>query len=599
MHLQILLNIVLCVSLGFAEFPITIMTNAGDLITGELEYVMIDGKNKLMSRYLGIPYAEPIVGTNRFMKPKPKQPLGRFDSRRTPMACFQQTGHEMEILKNKYGIPRFTEDCLTLNIYSPYQLSTSYLLPVMVWIHGGGFRQGAASMYSPEGLALYGNVVVVTINYRVGMFGFLRDSNGTVPGNQGLWDQHLALKWIQNNIDRFHGDKNDVTLFGQSAGGSSALLQALYPGNKGYFRRVIAESGTPLAPWAIKDIASAEKYLNDIDCPPNTNETLPCLQSKSPMMLLYNKANLGPVIDGEFLIASPEEILLEHSPRTAPARNMFASVDILLGFNDMDGVLYYNTWASLLGHNSLDFNVTKKEFDEKIVPEFVRTKFSSAYSNATRYALTELLTFFYTSWNNPKNLLTIRNTLIAMSNDPMFHVPAFQVAQAHASLQQGNTYLYEFSVHSDKHALAVPPWLKGSYHADEIPYVFGFPIRSNASIFGHMLSNFSKEEKQISRTTMTFWSNFAKTGNPNVPGKASLFWPAFNLTSQHYFQISNQMTEASVKDMAQFHPRRMAFWSHLIPHMINLLQSTIHETKEISQTQNDTFHLDLTVVPIK
>lgn len=96
-------------------------------------------------------------------------------------------------------VPGFSEDCLSLNSYVPHALKSNDLMPVMIWIHGGGFVQGAASNYPSEVLSSFGNVIVVTVNYRVAMFGFLQDTNGDFPGNQGLWDQHLAIKWVHDN----------------------------------------------------------------------------------------------------------------------------------------------------------------------------------------------------------------------------------------------------------------------------------------------------------------------------------------------------------------------------------------------------------------
>lgn len=459
MRILILFQLFVCTSAS--EITITMNTNVGK-IQGLLEQVSVDGEPRLISKFYGIPYAESTSGYNRFRKPFPKAPFKvTFDARVPANACYQQTRVEMDILREKYGVPGYSEDCLTLNIYSPYRLNTKRLLPVMVWFHGGGFRQGAASMYNPEALAIFGEVILITINYRVAMFGFLRDKNGSIPGNQGLWDQHLALKWIHDNIASFHGNKHDVTIFGQSAGASMALLHAMYPGNKGLFSRVIAESGSPLAQWSVKNIANFEKYMTETGCPPNTNATLECMQNKDPMMLLNNSANLGPVIDGDFLIGLPEDILFGQFPEHTPARMFFASLDILIGFNDMDGVLYYNTWASLLGKTHLNFDVTKAEFDNIIVPEFVDKKFHTEYTNLTRDSLTELLIFFYTDWADPTNLLSIRNCIVAMTNDPMFYIPAIQIARAHAQLKRGNTYFYEYSVDTRRHPLNVPSWLTG------------------------------------------------------------------------------------------------------------------------------------------
>ena len=228
---------------------IIVNTNVGR-IQGIQKNITVDGKAKMISWFYGIPFAETTAGNNRFQKPIAKAAFSEiFEANQSPTACYQVSDEDY----GNFSHGTYSEDCLNLNIYVPNDLTDQHLLPVMIWIYGGGFTDGTAAIYPATGLSSFGNVVVVTINYRIGMFGFLQSSDGTLVGNQGLWDQHLAIKWVHNNIAAFSGNPEEVTIFGESAGGASVLYQAIYPGNQGLFKRVIAESGSPLGYWAFQE----------------------------------------------------------------------------------------------------------------------------------------------------------------------------------------------------------------------------------------------------------------------------------------------------------------------------------------------------------
>lgn len=555
-------------------------TNVGEIM-GFKENISVDGEQRLISKFLGIPYAESTAGPMRFRKPVPKAPFKSiFDARHVPLACYQQNMEGKETMLY-YGAPGFSEDCLTLNIYVPHGFQTNDMVPVMIWIHGGGFTQGTASMYNPEVLALFGNIIVVTINYRLGMFGFLRDKNGIFSGNQGLWDQHLAIKWVHDNIEMFYGYKNEITIFGESAGSASVLLQAIYPGNKGLFKRVIAESGAALAYWAVKDISSFEAYFTEQGCLPSAKSFVSCLQSKDPAALQSNITDFAPVVDGEFLIDTPKEILDGNATKTAEARDFFGSLDIMVGLNDKDGAIYFELIAEQLGYNDYSFDLTTDVLKKQIVPYFVDTVLSPK-NNGTRKTMEQMLTFLYTNWDDPDDTAGNRNRTIDMATDFAFAVAAIQTAMAHVKLQRGTTYFYEFAVEVEHNLLTLPPGVKGSNHADEVPYVFGLYLLKNVSIFRTGPFNHTPEEKLVSRATMTFWTNFAKSGNPNFPMDVFQFmntsWPEFTMTTQHYLQMTNQLSPASV--MERFHPRRMAFWSDVLPQLESL------------KTQPDIIHFD-------
>jgi carboxylesterase type B len=184
---------------------------------------------KDVHQYLGIPYAEAPVGERRFLKPEVLSNLiAPYDAKSHGAMCPQSTFGPIAVT--------MSEDCLFLNVYVPDQPSDKPSgHAVMVWIHGGGFREGAGSQYDGSFIAAYGNVIVVTVNYRLGLFGFLSTGDKTVPGNAGLWDQRMALQWVNMHINSFEGDKNRVTVVGESAGAMSTMQHGFMPENRGLF----------------------------------------------------------------------------------------------------------------------------------------------------------------------------------------------------------------------------------------------------------------------------------------------------------------------------------------------------------------------------
>ncbi|XP_039582150.1 bile salt-activated lipase-like, partial [Passer montanus] len=192
---------------------------------------------------------------------------------------------------------RGSEDCLYLNIWVPQgrrQVSTK--LPVMVYIYGGAFLLGGSQganfldnyLYDGEEIAVRGNVIVVTINYRVGPLGFLSTGDANLPGNYGLKDQHMAIAWVKRNIKAFGGDPDNITIFGESAGAASVSLQTLSPKNKGLFKRAISQSGVGLCSWAIQrdPLLWAKKLGEKVGCSTdNTTVLANCLRHADPKEL--------------------------------------------------------------------------------------------------------------------------------------------------------------------------------------------------------------------------------------------------------------------------------------------------------------------------
>lgn len=192
--------------------------------------------NRTVWKFLGIRYAKSTAGLERFQRPLPADLLAEIDGTRFGARCPTSPFDS-----------GMSEDCLFLNVYTPKEARK---LPVLVFIHGGGFVSGSSNDIDGEVLAAEGDIIVVTFNYRLGVLGFMCTGDNSSRGNYGLWDQRMALKWVETYIQYFGGDEKSVTLAGMSAGAASAAILSLSPVSRNLFRSVIQMSGSASSPWA-------------------------------------------------------------------------------------------------------------------------------------------------------------------------------------------------------------------------------------------------------------------------------------------------------------------------------------------------------------
>ncbi|KAL4226755.1 hypothetical protein ACF0H5_014735 [Mactra antiquata] len=508
---------------------------------------------KQVLQFKGIPYAKPPIGELRFSKPL-KHPSWEavLDAFNLGSVCTQI---------NSVGKVSGSEDCLYLNIYIPYGIDKYDTRAVMIWIHGGAFHTGSGNI-DASNLALAGNVIVVTINYRLGLFGFLSTEDDSALGNYGLWDQKMAIQWIHDNAHTFGGDKNRICLFGESAGGYSVGLQMIHSKNAGLFQRAITESGTVLSPRAISEdsFTVAIEAAKRLNCPTKTTELVKCLRNKSSRSLInvqthaiYGwdssenmKMRLGPVIDNDFIIDSPENIV--HKPNS-DAYEVFANLDILAGSNNAEGALM--NWRIKRYENQYKFNIEKeisrRVLCEVIAPAAVRTYFSK--SQALQNAICEQ----YSIGNDSG----VKQAMSAMNvyADLFFNIPTRQTLMSHVTAQGNNsntktTYQYLFS-HKPSTQKG-PSWLTGATHGAEVAFVFGLGAR------------YSANEKELSEKIMLYWTNFAKTGDPNNGSTKQLeVWPQFSASRKAYMDLSTPIHSGS-----DLYGGRMKFWLETVPELI-------------------------------
>jgi para-nitrobenzyl esterase len=442
-----------------------------------------------VAAFLGIPYAAPPVGELRWKPPAPAASWGGVrEAQQFGARCMQGAIYDDMVFRD----PGVSEDCLTLNVWTP-AIGTAAKLPVMVWIHGGGYRAGATSEPRQDGqfLAQRG-VVVVSMNYRLGIFGFLAlpqlaaESGRNAAGNYGLLDQVAALQWVLRNIAALGGDPGNVTIFGESAGSFSVSALMASPVARGLFSKAIGESGgafrsrdltfRPLAERERGDakfakVALGSSKLADLRALPANKVLQASLAGSSP--------KFNPDVDGYFLPQSVEKIF---------AAGQQNDVALLAGWNRDEGEAEQ---APPGGPSAVQRLKT-----------LARTEFG-AHSDKF------LLVY------SADNEAAAQRALGEFAGDRSIAFSTWKWLEAQRATGHQPVYRYRFdrsqTQAADKQSL-------GAYHSAEIEYVFG-ALDSKANRL------FQTEDRDLSNAIQKYWINFARTGDPNGAGLAP--WPPY------------------------------------------------------------------------
>nr|XP_056701645.1 acetylcholinesterase-like [Euleptes europaea] len=473
----------------------------------------------MVTAFLGIPYAEPPVGSLRFQKPLPHKPWNHIlQATSFGNSCYQQSLGTLsyEIYLESDSTLPLAEDCLFLNIWVPHP-RPSAPASVLVWIHGGGFFSGSGAL-DRSFLAATENIIVASMNYRLSALGFL-SLPPDAPGNIGFWDQHLALSWLKENMAAFGGDPTRITLGGQSAGAASVGFHLLSPVSQDLFAQATLQSGASISPWAWVSPEQAQvrgETLGQIlGCSGNSNRIIvSCLQRKNPEEIMLKLPILSqkilidtvfvPTTDGEFLPDAPRKLLDAKSFPVKP---------VLTGFTSTEGSLFLSASAPgfSLYNNSL--------INHQQLLEGLRLLLPEASDSAIKMA-----DVAYTDGGHGE--AQYRNALVKASGDYLFLCPVAVVA--HEMAEAGSpVFAYSFS-HRPSFISAVPDWI-GVPHCAELPYVFGDPL-SGAG--GNI--TYTPAEVELSQRVMRYWGEFVKTGFPD--GEKGRSWPVYS--GESFFQIS-------------------------------------------------------------
>uniref|UniRef100_A0A452IRN6 Carboxylic ester hydrolase n=1 Tax=Gopherus agassizii TaxID=38772 RepID=A0A452IRN6_9SAUR len=385
----------------------------------------VKGTDRLVNVFLGIPFAKPPLGSLRFSPPQQAEPWkGLRAATSYPPMCLQDTEwikSMTEMLKAVCPPLTVSEDCLFLNVYTPAHSNKKAKLPVMVWIHGGALVLGAASIYDGSALSAYENVVVVAVQYRLGITGFFSTGDEHARGNWGLLDQVAALQWVQENIEFFGGDPESVTIFGESAGGISVGAHILSPLSKGLFHKAISESGVAQFPgfFISHPQAVASVIANISGCETTSSAMVHCLRKKMDKEIMTVSADLTKV----FNLTGIED-----------------------GMEKQAIISSLQSTLSLLNFPSESVSVVADEYlGDTDDPAELRDRFQD------------------------------------LMGDILFVIPALQVSKYHRD-SGAPLYFYEFQHRPSTFKDTKPDFVKAD-HGDEVGFVFGGPfLRGDAVI---------------------------------------------------------------------------------------------------------------------
>jgi para-nitrobenzyl esterase len=454
--------------------------------------------------FRGIPYAAPPVGDLRWKPPQPAAAWkGVREANKFSATCWQKPyPPQAAIFQN--DISNLSEDCLYLNIWTPAKTAGDRL-PVMVWIHGGGFTRGTANSpaYDGEDLALKG-VVVVTLNYRLGILGFLAhqeltaESEHHVSGNYGVLDQISALQWVKKNIAAFGGDADRVTIFGESAGSYAVCALMASPLAKGLFARAIGESGALFTPLQMQAVAEqeGEKLATQAGAVPSDSNkrVLKALRAKSPEELVKVTGETNrPVIDGWVL---PQDVY------SVFAQGKQNDVALLLGNNADEGTVFAPP------------------------AEFVTAQLFAAGAHQRFGDMGDQFLKIYPASTDQEAFASY----LASFRDLSFGWEMRTWARMQVKTGHHAVYRYYFTRR--------PPGPQnarlGAFHASEIPYVFGnfvwpFPWENTDHMLHEIMAG--------------YWVSFATTGNPNTKGLPA--WPAYDPEKDTVLELGDHVQARS------------------------------------------------------
>jgi para-nitrobenzyl esterase len=441
--------------------------------------------------FRGIPYALPPVAARRFRAPEPLPAWNGVHDARKFSASAPQGGSDTPWME---APAPHSEDCLYLNVYTP---SCAGKRPVLFWIHGGGFVLGSGSseLYDGGPLCQRGDVVVVTINYRLGALGYLylAEHGGERIGassNLGQLDQIAALRWVQANVEAFGGDPENVTIFGESAGSMAVCTLLAMPAARGLFQRAIAQSGASLEfmqPSAAAEITG--EFLRALELDADRIELLQELDvsqllvaQRLPSLRRRGGMGYGPVVDPATLPLQPGEAI---------ASGLCADVPLLIGTNRDEINLF--RMAAL---RELD-----KPMEDGRALDVLTKQLPHQYSEQLRQLLQ-----VYRSSRERHGLPHSNRALIgALESDAFFRIPSIRFAEAYRA-RQPHTFMYLFTYES--------PSMRGALracHALELPFVFG----TLDAPFQDRFAGRGPTVHALSETMMDAWLSFAKTGNPS------------------------------------------------------------------------------------
>uniref|UniRef100_A0ABM5GDE2 Thyroglobulin n=1 Tax=Pogona vitticeps TaxID=103695 RepID=A0ABM5GDE2_9SAUR len=496
---------------GTNDAPSVFISSQGTLIGSSLA-IQVGSSWKRISQFLGIPYATPPVAENRFRPPQAFSWAGSWNATTIRASCWQPGDGE--------SIPSsVSEDCLYLNIYIPE--STGGNLPVLVFFHNGLSNAGDQMRTIIDGsyLAGVGNLIVVTANYRVGVFGFLSTGTSVAKGNWGLLDQEAVLKWTQQNIASLGGDPDRISVAADGSGADVTSLHLLAgAADPALFKRMLLMGGSAFSPASTiskeKARLQAAVLARELGCPSDgSEETISCLRQLPAKVLNDAQTRLlaisgpfqywGPVVDGSYLQESPSATL---------QRLRLVEMDLLIGSAQQDGLI---SRAKAI-----------KQFEESQGRANSKTAFYQALQNSlggedANPVAQAATTWFYSLQHSSTEYASFSRALENATRDHFIICPTIEMARHWARNGRGNVFMYHVP---ESNSLSS----SSQEFLPDVQYAFGLPFHPQYQ------QRYPQEEKMLSLAIMQYLANFVKSGNPNGPYKFSRAvtgisspWPMF------------------------------------------------------------------------
>uniref|UniRef100_A0A915BU30 Carboxylic ester hydrolase n=1 Tax=Parascaris univalens TaxID=6257 RepID=A0A915BU30_PARUN len=502
--------------------------------------------------FLGIPYASPPTGALRFERTIPVKPWsGTKKTIDYGASCFPH--HKDGMLPSE----TYDEMCLYLNVMAPSKKSASLLgYPVIVFIHGGGFVFSSSRPYGYKTISdnfVSEGVVFVTINYRLGFLGFLTTGDDALPGNAGLWDQTQALIFISENIAAFGGDPQRITVMGQSAGAASVSALSLSPRSNVYFQRAIAFSGSIFCEFAINDVIVADniKLIKTMGCDSeDTSAMRDCMKKLEVDKIMDGVEKIGssrrsknmlkfhPRVDGQFFPHTPEELLT-----TAP------QMSSLVGVTDAEASFFVLSDAFKFLSDIAVPESEQKNFSADDLSKYIRTIMANKeqFGCETEELQRQLIEFFVQR-DIPENadssfyLSRLENVV----SDMMFNMGIYHEVQLKVS-NNWTTYFFVQEYHNSELHANRP--IKGAYHGNEFPYLYGFSFMENIK--------FNDEDIEFKRNLLSSILQFVKTGSPT---DEHFEW--LPVDKSHPSRYLSMTPKPTMKE--EYKPHNVHFWTKVV-----------------------------------
>ncbi|XP_014278379.1 acetylcholinesterase [Halyomorpha halys] len=584
-----LLLLTLLVSVEAIQEPVVTLRNG--TVTGIKIYT--DGRVPVLA-FLGIPFAIAPVGERRFSIPESHPGWsGNLETKSFGPACIQP----IKELHPRFGTsPPQDEDCLFLNVWTPeFQTTKGYRkAPVLVILEGEGFVSGYPGRIPAQDVAAEG-IVVVSVSYRLNVFGFLCLENSEARGNLGLLDQYLGLLWVRQNIEFFGGDPLAVTLLGHSAGSVSALLHLISPRTSGLFHRAILMSGSALSPWSMSSHPSNSSYqiARSLGCIGKAKSVLACLKTKSSAELLkafetqYMNGNWSdlplPVVD-DFLHEQDQYLPLH--PISALKSGSLTKIPILTGITSHEGAVTMSQWNDL---EQQGFSQLKHLFLSSIIPS-VAKKYNF-HNNSNFEEILTVLKGFYLDQVKDGDVNNLINTILNFYSDSQYKAPHMRQISYLAKKNKSPSIIYAYLFEQEVNHLYRHLNISGSGHGEDLLFLFGPSIINNIQRV-----RFTPAEERLGAIMKRFWIDFIRKGRISAnPVAFGVSWTEYSPLDDNYiiFRADNNLpaTQSVIRSpMPTLSKDATAkqiiwLWNELLPNLRDLRKNELGNCLDATEMQ--------------